>query len=113
MDKNHRVYADEHHEEEAQRAAKKHAETMEWLDSLKDAPCTDCGKKYPAICMDWDHVKPGKVKNIAAFKGSTSRATILAEIEKCELVCANCHRIRTANRGNKQNRKYDRSTWDM
>lgn len=53
------------------------------------------GKSYPPCVMDFDHL-PGAVKSFglgsAKAKGT---AAILAEIDKCEVVCANCHRLRT------------------
>lgn len=67
-----------------------------WIDSLKtDKPCKDCGNVFPPICMDFDHVKSGKLFNISAagFKG-LGKERILEEISKCELVCSNCHRLR-------------------
>lgn len=59
-------------------------------------PCYDCHVLFPAICMDFDHVRGTKVRDISAMLASTSasKTRILAEIAKCELVCANCHRIR-------------------
>lgn len=67
-----------------------------WLDALKDAPCADCGGTFPPECMDFDHVDPS-TKSFCVGKGPASygRERVLAEIEKCELVCANCHRVRT------------------
>ena len=73
---------------------------LEWLRELRaDKPCTDCGRRYPAIVMQWDHL-PGfeKLGEISGRLRKASRAKILAEIEKCELVCANCHALRTFNR---------------
>lgn len=54
---------------------------------------------FPPAAMQWDHL-PGKIKlgDVSALHGRT-RQEILAEIEKCELVCANCHTLRTAIRG--------------
>lgn len=70
----------------------------QWQDSLKTGPCTDCGNRFPPVCMDWDHL-PGQVKvRAVGMMLSYSREKVLAEIAKCELVCANCHRIRTALR---------------
>lgn len=70
----------------------------------KKAPCTDCGNPFPPICMDFDH-REGEEK-IFGYKGGVSALvnvgaaveTLQAEIEKCDLVCANCHRIRTAKK---------------
>lgn len=68
---------------------------------LKESmPCVDCGLFYPACAMDFDHVRGEKSFGIAVgIEGGRAWPTILAEIEKCELVCANCHRIRTFVRG--------------
>jgi hypothetical protein len=67
---------------------------------LKDHPCTDCGHKFPAVCMDWDHVRGEKSFNIGQLTAHTSWTRVLEEIAKCELVCANCHRLRTERRRN-------------
>ncbi len=60
--------------------------------------CTDCGYSADPVALDFDHL-PGTTKKyrIACMAGM-SRALIDAEIAKCEVVCANCHRIRTAQR---------------
>lgn len=64
-----------------------------------NATCVDCKKAYPACVFDFDHVKGKKRGDVATMVGrSVSLKTLIAEIEKCELVCANCHRIRTHNR---------------
>jgi NAD-dependent dihydropyrimidine dehydrogenase PreA subunit len=71
-----------------------------WMDSLKKGiPCKDCGETFPTYVMHWDHL-PGQVKldEIGSMVGSRQREVILAEIEKCELVCANCHVMRTVVR---------------
>jgi len=55
----------------------------------------DCGRTFPAFVMDFDH-RDGK-----QFEIGTGQArgygikTLVAEIAKCDLVCSNCHRIRT------------------
>lgn len=70
----------------------------EWLDSLKaDKPCLDCGGEFPPYVMDFDHRDPAtKLHNVARMLDRNRPETeILAEIAKCDLVCANCHRIRT------------------
>lgn len=65
---------------------------LDYLNELKDKPCADCGEWYPPMCMDFDHVYGDKKLAIASAK---SWATLLPELEKCEVVCANCHRLRT------------------
>lgn len=73
----------------------------EWMDEIKSSnPCSDCKKIFPPCVMDWDHL-PGSIKTkpIAVLvKNRISKTTIMKELEKCELVCANCHRIRTFTR---------------
>jgi hypothetical protein len=47
--------------------------------------------------MDFDHIKP-KRPEVSRLLYVSGTAALLAEIEKCEAVCANCHRIRTKRR---------------
>lgn len=64
---------------------------------LQEHPCIDCGETN-ILTLEFDHIKQ-KTYNVSDMPGITSWEKILKEIEKCEVVCANCHRIRTANRG--------------
>lgn len=68
--------------------------------AMKEAsPCADCGGFFPAVAMDWDHVSGDKHLRVSLMcKEDYSMERILAEIAKCELVCSNCHRVRTADR---------------
>ena len=71
-------------------------EWPEFLASVKAGPCADCGHTYPPVVMDFDHVPERGVKLRAiARMWSRSKEAIVAEIAKCDLVCANCHRLRT------------------
>lgn len=66
----------------------------------KLAPCADCHGVFPPVCMDFDHVGGDKTANVSKMaRDGASIAKLVAEISKCDLVCANCHRIRTAARG--------------
>lgn len=60
--------------------------------------CADCGyNKHPAA-LDFDHL-PGTVKVRDIKSGQQlGWVALLEEIAKCEVVCANCHRIRTSER---------------
>jgi hypothetical protein len=71
-----------------------------WLEVLKAKPCADCRRVFPPVCMDFDHRNPRtKYMSIAAMINQVrSKTRILAEIRKCDLVCANCHRLRHARR---------------
>jgi hypothetical protein len=64
---------------------------------LKSDPCIDCKKKYPPECMQFDHVYGKKNFNIGSNRSNKS-IDYTKEIEKCELVCANCHARRTWKR---------------
>ena len=76
-------------------------ERKKWLNEIKNKPCVDCGKMYAPWIMDFDHkdgeVKIGSISNLAIHNTSNFKK-IEAEIEKCDLVCANCHRQRTHER---------------
>lgn len=64
-----------------------------------DRPCYDCGGQFAPESMDWDH-RPGQVKKFDVAEGVRSRSDdeVMEEINKCQLVCANCHRVRTKAR---------------
>ena len=71
----------------------------EWVNSLKEGvACADCRQIFPAPVMHWDHL-PGYAK-VGCVSDLTSRRStiVLEELKKCELVCANCHAIRTSAR---------------
>lgn len=66
--------------------------------ALKESePCEDCHRYFPAYVMDYDHRDP--TTKIATISKITKEAKTVAEVwdelDKCDLVCANCHRIRT------------------
>jgi len=66
------------------------------FDYLSKEKCIDCGEKDP-IVLDFDHIdKDNKFKTISQMLcGHYSFETILKEIKKCEIRCANCHRRRS------------------
>lgn len=67
-----------------------------FINSLKKK-CFDCNRKYPSYVLDFDHRDP-KLKSFMishAVERAYSLEVIKSEIAKCDLVCANCHRIRT------------------
>jgi hypothetical protein len=75
----------------------------QWLSGIKLASgCVDCGYKEHPRALDFDHIGTDKTANVGVMvHNRVARAVVLAEIAKCEVVCANCHRIRTwkRNRG--------------
>lgn len=70
----------------------------------EDHPCSDCGQKYPFFVMEFDHV-PGRGKKTIDISLALQRRwkleRLLKEIEKCDVVCSNCHRIRTFSKRSK------------
>jgi hypothetical protein len=77
---------------------KRQIETRAKVAELKSKPCVDCGGIFPSECMDFDHLSDDKIIDISKSL-YRSMEFIKKEIAKCDLVCANCHRIRTYKRG--------------
>lgn len=65
----------------------------------KSSPCADCGVSYPYYVMDMDH-RPGEEKSgeISRLASWPSLKALSDELDKCDAVCANCHRERTQGR---------------
>lgn len=56
--------------------------------------CMDCGEHRPA-CLDFHHRNPEeKCMGIGQKARTVSREALLAEVMKCDVICANCHRHR-------------------
>ena len=70
---------------------------VKYIRLVKSSPCVDCNTSYPFCVMDFDHCRGVKLFGIANHSGRTLEE-IKLEIEKCDLVCSNCHRIRTHDR---------------
>lgn len=98
-------YLEKNKEKIAERQKKQTAAKMLKLEAIyaeaKDQPCLDCGQKFHVSAMDFDH-RPEEIKfravSALAKSWRTSLKNLLAEIAKCDLVCSNCHRVRTYNR---------------
>jgi hypothetical protein len=75
---------------------------IEYIDSKRDVPCADCGNSFPIFCMDFHHIdeqdpflkKSKKTQSVKHFLKRRSRQKIDEELDKCVVLCANCHRIR-------------------
>jgi 5-methylcytosine-specific restriction endonuclease McrA len=81
--------------ERRNRIKKENKEKMLLLISGKH--CVDCGEKDP-VTLDFHHTdSKTKTKTVSKFMADgASWNIILKEIEKCKLICSNCHRKRTA-----------------
>ena len=66
------------------------------IEYFKTHPCVDCGEADPVV-LDFDHLRD-KLFDIGAGLIQKKWQTVLAEIEKCEVVCSNCHHRRMARR---------------
>lgn len=71
--------------------------TVEMLREWRQVPCSDCGGRYEPHQMDFDHRDPA-AKSFTLMSGRASlksRAVLEAEAAKCDVVCANCHAVRS------------------
>jgi hypothetical protein len=78
----------------------RNTERYRWINEFKlSQGCVDCGYKEHAVALDFDH-RPDEVKvmDIAQAINRMSEERLRAELAKCEVVCANCHRVRTQER---------------
>ena len=61
--------------------------------------CMDCGEMYPHYMLEFDHLpEHEKIASPTWVARSRSWKSALLEMEKCDIVCANCHKIRTWQR---------------
>jgi hypothetical protein len=70
-------------------------------------PCTDCGNHFPEYVMEFDHV-PERGKAQSLISAVVSWVTLDREMEKCDLVCANCHKVRSHVRGQFNRKNYEK-----
>jgi hypothetical protein len=92
---------DEHKQRVAQRNERTLREYRQWLaEYLAEHPCVDCGETDLRV-LEFDHREGSdKIADVAALVSHLAKwSRVLAEIEKCDVRCANCHRRRTAERG--------------
>lgn len=68
------------------------------LVAAKAHPCKDCGHTFHHAAMQFDHVRGEKLFILANGMYLRSLEEIEAEMEKCDLVCSNCHAVRTYER---------------
>jgi hypothetical protein len=68
------------------------------LNEIKRVPCADCKQQYKPWQMDFDHLHDKSFGISGGIKQGYGWEAVLAEVAKCEVVCANCHRDRTHQR---------------
>ena len=82
-----------------QQVAERKRQLRLMVQEAKAVPCADCGVQYPYCAMQFDHVRGTKDFDVSRGPArGFSIKRIQAEIEKCDVVCANCHAIRTHER---------------
>jgi hypothetical protein len=91
-------YADPEQKREYKRGwrLRRTAEKRKWLNEYKrNKPCSRCGKIYDPLCLDLHHLDPmNKVSTISfMIQGTHSLKVLKEEVAKCEVICANCHRL--------------------
>jgi hypothetical protein len=60
----------------------------------KGSKCTRCGEAYPPPAMEFHHRDPTQKKlHLSGRNLCRSWPAVMEELDKCDLVCANCHRI--------------------
>lgn len=96
-----KAWRDRHPEKSAANKLKQNraarARAREFIIAIKrSTPCADCGGFFHPVCMDFDHVNGVKESALSVLVGrGATNERLMREIAKCELVCANCHRVRT------------------
>lgn len=97
----HNIYTRAHYQANKQyyidKARRKKLDVRAKIQEAKEKPCTDCNGVFPYYVMDFDH-RSDKEFNISEMHGQYGWTRIKAEIDKCDVVCSNCHRIRSFNR---------------
>jgi hypothetical protein len=76
------------------------AEIRRWVEQYKidHSTCADCNISYPPYVLDFDHLRDKEFGISRAIYKGTALSKIKQEIKKCEIVCSNCHRVRTYKR---------------
>ena len=82
----------------ARKVAIREERTKFLLEYFAAHPCADCGESDPVV-LEFDHLGD-KLFDIGTALPCNNWESILAEMLKCEVVCANCHRRRTKRRQN-------------
>jgi hypothetical protein len=80
---------------ERRRRERLHRYVLAWLERH---PCVECGIHDPVV-LEFDHVAGKTTEVTTLIIAEASTAEIQREIDRCEVVCANCHRRRTSRRG--------------
>ena len=80
--------------------AARRQELKKWVRGLKLAQgCVECGYRHHHAALHFDHVRGSKIADVQDLvHRGYGKKVILREVAKCEIVCANCHAVRTYRR---------------
>jgi hypothetical protein len=88
----------------ARRLRRRTANRRYIFEYLSSHPCVDCGEA-DLLVLEFDHIGDEKNDNVGRLISTAELARVVEEIELCEVVCANCHRRRTAARADRNYRR--------
>jgi hypothetical protein len=83
---------EENKESVAERMKGYREEITEMVRVAKAQPCADCGGSFPQCVMEFHHLDPSQKSGEVSNRSTPNAAQ--REMDKCVVVCANCHRIR-------------------
>ena len=72
----------------------KQRERKQWAVVYKGNQCLDCGNQFPLAVYDFHHRNEDDKSNNPSYFIKLSKERAISELDKCDLLCANCHRIR-------------------
>ncbi|UGL63150.1 HNH endonuclease [Streptomyces phage Bartholomune] len=94
-----RRYYQAHKEKVNQKARDRRSYILQYVQGYKqERGCAECKIMYPYWVLEFDHVRGEKLGNVNTMMRTHSLDAIKAEIEKCDVVCSNCHADRTFQR---------------
>ena len=94
------------------RNSRKKKQISDYIKKYKEfRGCMDCNIKFPSYVLDLDHRDPSLKKfTPSRLSRNGSWDKMVEELQKCDVVCANCHRIRTHKRKQYHGKKAETET---
>lgn len=93
-----RAYYEPNREQVRKVSRDRRALVVRYIQEYKQSRgCMDCKIMYPYWILEFDHLRD-KVANVVDMVKTHSFDDVKREIEKCEVVCGNCHKDRTHSR---------------
>jgi hypothetical protein len=89
------TYRGRNREERTERSKRHHRGRKSELVQYKGGKCMDCGGVFPDCVYDFEHRDPFDKSFNIGQKLHRPMEELKSEADKCDLLCSNCHRIRT------------------